>query len=53
MREYLTVAERVELGKKDTFDGAVAAFATDYADLNARDHAALGDALRDGRLATF
>jgi uncharacterized protein (DUF2252 family) len=38
------------LGKRDVFDGAVAAFARDYAELNERDHAALRAAADSGRL---
>jgi len=39
------------LGKSDTFDYAVAAFATAYADQNERDYAALETAVESGRLA--
>ena len=39
------------LGASDKFDQAVAAFASAYADLNARDHAALRQAVTDGRIA--
>ncbi len=39
------------LGRGDGFDRAVADFSTAYADLNDRDHAALADAIRDGRIA--
>jgi uncharacterized protein (DUF2252 family) len=39
------------LGASDKFDQAVAAFALAYADLNARDHAALRQAVTDGRIA--
>ncbi len=38
------------LGKSDVFDRAVADFATAYADLNERDHAALAAAAKDGRI---
>ncbi|CAN5906416.1 DUF2252 domain-containing protein [soil metagenome] len=38
------------LGKSDTFDKAIAAFATAYAQQTERDHAALRDALASGRL---
>ncbi|HSK26429.1 MAG TPA: DUF2252 domain-containing protein [Jiangellales bacterium] len=38
------------LGSKDTFDRAVAAFASLYADQNARDHAALATAVTEGRV---
>jgi uncharacterized protein (DUF2252 family) len=44
------VAIAAYLGKKDTFDRSIAAFAAAYADLNASDHAGLCDAVRDGRL---
>jgi len=39
------------LGAGDRFDRAVAAFASAYADLNERDHAALRQAVADGRIA--
>jgi uncharacterized protein (DUF2252 family) len=39
------------LGKSDTFDKAVGAFATAYADQNERDYAALAKAVETGRLA--
>ena len=39
------------LGKRDTFDRAVCAFAASYADLNERDHASLRRAVEQGRLA--
>ena len=38
------------LGKSDVFDRAVAEFATAYADLNARDYAAMVEAVKDGRI---
>ena len=38
------------LGKKDTFDQAIAEFASAYADRNVRDHAALRDAAASGRV---
>jgi uncharacterized protein (DUF2252 family) len=38
------------LGKTDTFDQALADFARDYADVNERDHAALLEAARSGRI---
>jgi hypothetical protein len=38
------------LGKADTFDRAIAAFAELYADQNERDFAALQDAVESGRL---
>jgi uncharacterized protein (DUF2252 family) len=38
------------LGRSDTFDGALAAFAEAYADQNERDHAALERAASDGRI---
>ena len=39
------------LGTGDNFDRAVAAFASAYADLNERDHAALRQAVTAGRVA--
>jgi uncharacterized protein (DUF2252 family) len=39
------------LGRGNAFDRAVAGFAEAYADQNERDHAALDDAVRSGRLA--
>jgi uncharacterized protein (DUF2252 family) len=39
------------LGKGDTFDRALLEFATAYADQNERDHAALREAARGGRIA--
>jgi hypothetical protein len=38
------------LGKSDIFDRALVAFASTYADLNERDHAALLDAVKKGRI---
>jgi uncharacterized protein (DUF2252 family) len=38
------------LGKKDEFDEAIADFSESYADQNERDHQALVQAVRDGRL---
>ncbi len=38
------------MGKGDTFDRAVAAFSVAYADQNEKDHAALGRAVRSGKL---
>jgi uncharacterized protein (DUF2252 family) len=38
------------LGKKDTFDQAIATFASDYGDRNEADAAALADAVRTGRV---
>jgi hypothetical protein len=38
------------LGKSDRFDKAVADFSVAYADQSERDHAALMDALREGRI---
>jgi len=38
------------LGRADTFDRAIAAFAAAYADQNERDFAALQDAVRSGRI---
>ncbi len=40
------------LGTSDTFDAAIADFAEDYADLNARDHAAYVAAIDAGRVST-
>ena len=45
------VAIAAYLGKSDVFDRAVAAFASAYADLNERDHAALRSAVQAGRVA--
>jgi uncharacterized protein (DUF2252 family) len=45
------IAIAAYLGGSATFDDAVADFAAGYADLNARDHAALVDAVADGRVA--
>jgi hypothetical protein len=39
------------LGKGDAFDRALLEFATAYADQNERDHAALREAARTGRIA--
>lgn len=44
------VAIAAYLGRKDTFDRAIAAFAAVYADQNERDHAALVGAITGGRL---
>ncbi|HEX3671006.1 MAG TPA: DUF2252 domain-containing protein, partial [Candidatus Cybelea sp.] len=41
------------LGKSDEFDEAVAEFATAYADVTERDHAALRTAVRDGRIDAY
>jgi hypothetical protein len=38
------------LGTSDTFDRAIAAFSSAYADQNERDYAALVDAVESGRL---
>ena len=43
------IAIAAYLGKTDKFDTAVADFAETYADQNERDHAALADAVADGR----
>ena len=43
------IAIAAYLGKSDEFDTAVADFAETYADQNERDHAALADAVADGR----
>ena len=45
------IAIAAYLGKGDAFDGAVAAFARAYAELNERDHVAPRDAVREGRLS--
>jgi len=45
------IAIAAYLGKGDSFDEAVAAFARAYAELNERDHATLRDAVRGGRLS--
>ncbi len=45
------VAIAAYLGKRDRFDRAVADFATDYADQNDKDHAALRAAIDEGRVA--
>ncbi len=44
------VAIAAYLGRGDRFDRALAAFAQDYADRNERDVAALGEAVRSGRV---
>ncbi|MEF2978390.1 DUF2252 domain-containing protein [Subtercola sp. YIM 133946] len=44
------VAIAAYLGKKDTFDRALADFATVYADQNEKDYAAFVDAVQSGRL---
>jgi uncharacterized protein (DUF2252 family) len=44
------VAIAAYLGKSDVFDRAVAAFAESYADQNERDHHALSEAARTGRV---
>ncbi|MHA6523459.1 DUF2252 domain-containing protein [Tessaracoccus sp. G1721] len=53
-RAHARSGERVAiasyLGKRDTFDEAVAAFAVAYADQNDKDHAALRAAIDDGRI---
>jgi uncharacterized protein (DUF2252 family) len=45
------VAIAAYLGSGDVFDAAVARFASAYADLNERDHAALRSAVESGKLA--
>ena len=45
------IAIAAYLGSGTAFDRAVAAFAETYADQNERDHAALEEAVRDGRIA--
>ena len=44
------IAMAAYLGKKDTFDHAIAAFASSYADQNERDYAALRAAVTSGRI---
>ncbi|WP_338693881.1 DUF2252 domain-containing protein [Streptomyces sp. Q6] len=44
------IAIAAYLGGSDTFDQALVRFAEAYADQNERDHAALGAAVRDGRV---
>lgn len=44
------VALAAYLGEDDTFEQAMATFATSYADTNERDHAALVEAIADGRI---
>jgi len=38
------------MGKSDTFDEALVSFAEAYADQNERDHAALAQAVKKGRV---
>jgi len=45
------IAVAAYLGEDDTFDRAVAEFSERYADQNERDFAALGEAVRTGRIA--
>jgi hypothetical protein len=45
------VAMASYMGKKDTFDQAIASFARAYADQNEHDHAALRAAIDAGRIA--
>ncbi len=44
------IAISAYLGRKNTFDQAIADFAVAYADQNEKDHAALGTAIKEGRL---
>jgi len=44
------IAIAAYLGKKDTFDQAIADFSEAYADQNERDHQALVDAVKSGRI---
>jgi len=44
------IAIAAYLGRKDTFDQAIADFAAAYADQNEKDHAELASAIRTGRL---
>ena len=46
------IAIAAYLGKRDTFDRAVARFAATYADQNERDYAALAKAVKKGRIQT-
>ena len=45
------IAIAAYLGRGDAFDQALADFAAAYADQNERDHAALRQAVDDGRIA--
>ena len=47
------VAIAAYLGSGDTFDRAVAGFAAAYADVNERDHGALIEAVKDGRIVAL
>jgi len=44
------IAIAAYLGKKDTFDQAIADFSEAHADQNERDHQALVDAVKSGRI---
>ena len=44
------IALAAYLGKKDTFDQAIAAFASAYADQNERDYSALRAAVSSGKI---
>jgi uncharacterized protein (DUF2252 family) len=44
------IAIAAYLGETDAFDSAMVAFATEYAEQNERDHAALADDAREGRI---
>ena len=44
------IAIAAYLGKSDVFDRALAGFAESYADQNERDHAALNEAVKEGRV---
>ena len=46
------IAIAAYLGRSDTFDRAVADFATAYADLNERDHRSLAEAVAENRILT-
>jgi uncharacterized protein (DUF2252 family) len=54
-RAHARTGDRVALagylGVGDVFDRAIASFASAYADLNERDHAALAEAVKDGKVA--
>ena len=46
-----SIAIAAYLGRGTAFDRAIATFAEAYADQNERDHAAMQEAARDGRIA--
>ncbi len=45
-----SIFPHVAVGRKETFDQAIADFAEAYADQTERDHAALLAAIKDGRV---